>query len=108
MAAAGDKVMDIGEQGLTAFHADVPVSINNNQFVLNSMAPIAGFALLDKAYRDPEKSEEELRIEREEKSRLSDKIEPVTRAMLRKEMKIVGWSQNLLKNFSGEVGGRST
>ena len=34
---------------------------------------------------------------------LSDKLVPMDRAFLKKEMKIVGWSSNLLKNASGEV-----
>lgn len=103
MSELGEKVTDIGGQGLSAFHADVPVTIQGNQFVLDSTIPISGFALLDSGYRDPEKSAEELQRDREERSRLMDKVEPVTRPMLRKGMEIVGWSPNLIKNSSGEV-----
>lgn len=94
---------DIGGQGLTAFPVDVAVNIRNNNFVLNTEAPIAGFALLDKSYQDSVKSKEDLKMEAEQKSKLMDKTEPVMRAMIRKKMQIVGWSQNLLKNSSGQV-----
>ncbi|XP_061175870.1 uncharacterized protein LOC133184810 [Saccostrea echinata] len=104
VAKFGDKVPDVGGQGLTAFHADIQVTVQNNNFVLNTDAPIAGFALLNKAYKDPSRSEEELKKESEEKSRLMDKVEPVMRTVMRKEMEIVGWSQNLIKNSSGEEG----
>lgn len=105
VVVVGDKVMDIGEQGLIVMYVDISVIINNNQFVLNFMVFIVGFVLLDKVFKDFLKFEEEFRNEREEKFRLLDKIELVIRVMLRKEMEIVGWFQNLLKNFSGEVGG---
>lgn len=64
---------------------------------------MCGFALLDKTYEEDKKTPEEVEKEENEKQILMDKMEPLQRSMIRKELVIVGWSQNLLKNASGEV-----
>ncbi|XP_076109505.1 uncharacterized protein LOC143078527 [Mytilus galloprovincialis] len=60
------------------------------------------FALLDKSYKDKTISESQLKEEEQEKHKLADKALPMNIAVTRKEMTVVGWSPNLLKNASGE------
>ena len=91
--------------GYTAHTADIPVSITDNQVELYiKNYTICSFCILDpQVYKEKVKSLEEREREDRERQRLADLAEPLARTMIRKERKIVGWSQNLLVNASGEV-----
>ncbi|KAJ8300007.1 hypothetical protein KUTeg_021526, partial [Tegillarca granosa] len=95
-------------KGYTAYYADFPLTISENVLKIslprNPCTEMCGFALLDKTYEEAKKTAEEIRKEENEKQILMDKMEPLQRSMIRKELVIVGWSQNLLKNASGEAG----
>ena len=45
-------------EGLTARQVEMPVTISNNQLVIDMRGFIAGFALLEKSYKDKELSAE--------------------------------------------------
>jgi nephrocystin-3 len=83
----------------------VDVTVKNNKLVVYTKdLQMSAFALLDASFRDDAKSALEQKSEKELKQKLSDSLEPLTRTQIRKKMEIVGWSQNLLQNASGEVG----
>ncbi|KAL3870127.1 hypothetical protein ACJMK2_042738, partial [Sinanodonta woodiana] len=90
----------------TSYYGNVPVTVHNGQLELYAVdsTMISGFALLDSAYKDETMTEEELTEEEQVKSLLSEQIQTIKRALLRKKITLVGWSQNLLQNASGENG----
>ncbi|CAG2252128.1 NPHP3 [Mytilus edulis] len=63
---------------------------------------LCAFALLDNSYKDKAIAENQLKEEEQEKHKLADKALPMNITVTRKEMTVVGWSPNLLKNASGE------
>lgn len=64
---------------------------------------ICAFALLEKSFKDKKKTDKQIKEEEAEKHKLADKAIPLDTTATRKTITIIGWSQNLLKNASGEV-----
>ncbi|XP_072040846.1 uncharacterized protein [Amphiura filiformis] len=58
-------------------------------------------------YMITEQSEEDEKNDALEAHKLSDQLVPMERTFLKKEMKIAGWSSNLLLNSTGEAGDMS-
>ncbi|XP_063416779.1 uncharacterized protein LOC134699017 [Mytilus trossulus] len=96
---------------LTAYHVDINVEITENCLLIQSRSGsdvyknsdyMYAFALLDNSYKDKTISESQFKEEEQEKHKLADKALPMNIAVTRKEMTVVGWSPNLLKNASGE------
>ncbi|CAG2215023.1 NPHP3 [Mytilus edulis] len=95
----------------TAYSVDINVEITENCLLIQSRSGsdvyknsdyMCAFALLDNSYTDKTISERQLKEEEQEKHKLADKALPMNIAVTRKEMTVVGWSPNLLKNASGE------
>jgi hypothetical protein len=59
--------------------------------------------LLDSTYKDKVPTKIQLREETEEKQKLADEVPPLDTITTRKDITIVGYSPNLLKNATGEV-----
>ncbi|KAK3101549.1 hypothetical protein FSP39_004391 [Pinctada imbricata] len=102
--AAKDKAPTHLTPNLTAYYADIPVTVTEGQIVLDTKLYIGGFALLDKDYKDPVKSQTEMEEENQERQVLMNKLDPLVRSVELKKLTVVGWSPNLLKNASGELG----
>ncbi|VDI38996.1 Hypothetical predicted protein [Mytilus galloprovincialis] len=112
------KINDIIEASgnlktLTAYSVDINVEITENCLLIQSRSGsdvyknsdyMYAFALLDNSYKDKTISESQLKEEEQEKHKLADKALPMNIAVTRKEMTVVGWSPNLLKNASGDIG----
>ncbi|XP_076110507.1 uncharacterized protein LOC143079164 [Mytilus galloprovincialis] len=110
------KINDIMEasgnlKSNTAYSVDINVEITENCLLIQSRSGsdvyknsdyMYAFALLDNSYTDKTISESQLKEEDQEKHKLADKALPMNIAVTRKEMTVVGWSPNLLKNASGE------
>lgn len=92
-------------EGYSAHTAEVPVTISNHTLdLMLRRSTICAFCVLDmKHFKPAEKSPDEKEEEEKEKQRLTETLEPLTRSIMKKERKIIGWSQNLLVNASGEV-----
>lgn len=83
---------------------EAPVTVTNNKLALHMKnQEICGFALLDSNYVEKVKSKAEKEEDERVRQHLCNTLEPLTRSMLMKKMEIVGWSQNLLENASGQV-----
>ncbi|XP_033745872.1 LOW QUALITY PROTEIN: uncharacterized protein LOC117331312 [Pecten maximus] len=95
--------------GYTTYIADVPVSVTDNTLSIRSAKQaICAFALLDESkFEEKKQTAEQIKEEQSEKQKLMDTIDPLGRSLTRKQLKIVGWSANLLKNGSGEEGNLS-
>ncbi|XP_069101362.1 uncharacterized protein [Argopecten irradians] len=93
-------------KGYTTYIVDVPVQVTENKLhIQSSKQAICAFAVLDgKKFQEKKQTAEEMTEEQTQKQRLIDTIDPLGRSLTRKELKIVGWSANLLKNGSGEEG----
>jgi len=63
--------------------------------------PICAFALLDGSYKEEALAADTMTAADQE--RLAQAVQPLQGSVTRKNMTIVGWSPNLLKNSSGEV-----
>ncbi|XP_060078987.1 uncharacterized protein LOC132558436 [Ylistrum balloti] len=92
--------------GYTTYLADVPLDVTNNTLTIrSSKQAICAFALLDKEkFKEKKPTPEQAKEEQTQKQTLMDTINPLVRSLSRKQLKIVGWSANLLKNGSGEEG----
>ncbi|XP_072041437.1 TPR repeat-containing protein DDB_G0287407-like, partial [Amphiura filiformis] len=55
-------------------------------------------------YKEPKPTRDEVHTEMIEKQKISDNLVPLDRAFSLKEMKLAGWSYNLLQNASAELG----
>jgi hypothetical protein len=85
--------------------AEIPVSIENGALSLRlTQSHLAAFCVLNpKEYKAKERSHAEKEQDEKERQHLSQTLEPLKRTIMKKARKIVGWSQNLLVNASGEV-----
>ncbi|VDI39379.1 Hypothetical predicted protein [Mytilus galloprovincialis] len=98
--------------GPTCYCVDINVDIHSNFFEIESESKdvhrhadqICAFALLDMTYSDKIFTESQKKQEYIERQKVIDKIPPLTTINTRKNMSIVGWSQNLLHNPTGENG----
>ncbi|XP_063416845.1 uncharacterized protein LOC134699089 isoform X1 [Mytilus trossulus] len=98
--------------GPTCYCVDINVDINSNFLQIESESKdvhrhadqICAFALLDMTYSDKIVTESQRKQEYIERQKVIDKIPPLTTINTRKNMSIVGWSQNLLHNPTGENG----
>ncbi|XP_052059702.1 uncharacterized protein LOC127700331 [Mytilus californianus] len=109
------KIKDSMEAGdlksTTAYYVDINVEITENCLLIHSQSGsdvyansdyLCAFALLDKSYKDKAIAVSQIKEEDQEKHRLADKALPMNITVTRKEITVVGWSPNLLKNASGE------
>ncbi|XP_063442021.1 uncharacterized protein LOC134722338 [Mytilus trossulus] len=109
------KIKDKMEAGdlksTTAYYVDINVEITDNSLLMHSQSGsdvytnadyLCAFALLDNSYKDKAIPDCQLQEVEQEKHTLADKALPMNIAVTRKEMTVVGWSPNLLKNASGE------
>lgn len=91
--------------GYHAHTADVPVTVSENQLnICSKDTALCAFALLDEDFpcNKSSRSKEERNALKEETVKLTESVAPIARTLLKKKMKIIGWSQNLLQNASGE------
>ncbi|XP_033109970.1 uncharacterized protein LOC117111193 [Anneissia japonica] len=65
-------------------------------------ARLAGLLITDMTYEEPQPSDDEVAKEIEIKTELADNLFPLDRSLAKKQIKIAGWSSNLLENASGE------
>lgn len=92
--------------GYHAHTADVPVTVSENQLnICSKDTALCAFALLDEDFpcNKSSRPKEERNAFKEEAVKLTESVAPIARTLLKKKMKIIGWSQNLLQNASGEV-----
>ncbi|XP_071484949.1 uncharacterized protein [Diadema antillarum] len=100
-------------EGLTGKTCEVPLSVSENDgtciYFNTNGGDVRPSALLvyDKNFVEPSLSDEEKTEEKKKKQELADKLLPISRSFVMKEMKIAGWSANLLQNASGEIGNMS-
>ncbi|ELU12329.1 hypothetical protein CAPTEDRAFT_189472 [Capitella teleta] len=91
------------------FMAEIAVSISNNELSIEvTNSTLSAFCLLNKReHKEKIKSQTEEDEDEMERQKLSESLEPLKRTIMKKARKIVGWSQNLLVNASGESGDMS-
>lgn len=93
--------------GYHAHTADVPVTVSEHQInICSKDTALCAFALLDGDFpcnKSSRSKEEERNALKEDTVKLTESVAPIARTLLKKKMKIIGWSQNLLQNASGEV-----
>lgn len=86
--------------GYHARHADVSVIVSTNKLEICSRdTALCAFALLNKDFPSRKSNKKE---EKRKENELSESVPPIARTFLKKKMKIIGWSENLLQNASGE------
>ncbi|XP_063951363.1 uncharacterized protein LOC129253865 [Lytechinus pictus] len=95
--------------GTTAKTCEVPITVGDEGTTLTFQTDggdvcVSGILVYDKNFKEPTLTPEEQEKETKTKQELADKLLPLSRTFSLKEMKIAGWSQNLLENASGENG----
>ena len=79
----------------------------NEVTICSKDTALCGLALLEEDFpckkSDSIKQEEEKMLKGDNKQNLTEFVQPIARTLLKKKMKIIGWSENLLQNASGEV-----
>ncbi|XP_064632184.1 uncharacterized protein LOC135490720 isoform X2 [Lineus longissimus] len=92
--------------GYTARYADLgPVKASNSRLHISvKSGMICAFAVLGDSYKEKHKDSTQIQAENDMKQKLCDEAEPLSRTVIKKQMAIVGWSQNLLQNASAEEG----
>ncbi|XP_071959587.1 uncharacterized protein [Antedon mediterranea] len=111
-----DKVTEATEKiqekvpGLSLKFTDIETKVENNKLKLffgtvsnGPGARPSALVVTDKTYVEPKLTEMELAEEAKSKVELANNLVPLDRAMSKKEIKIAGWSSNLLENASGET-----
>ncbi|XP_041454385.1 uncharacterized protein LOC121407396 [Lytechinus variegatus] len=99
--------------GTTAKTCEVPITVEDEKEATLSFHTngddvcLSGILVYDKNFKEPTLTTEEKQKEMKIKQELADKLLPFNRTFSLKEMKIAGWSQNLLENASGENGDMS-
>ncbi|XP_030831949.1 TPR repeat-containing protein DDB_G0287407 [Strongylocentrotus purpuratus] len=98
--------------GTTAKTCEVPIKVEKENTTLSFRTNgddvcLSGILVYDKDFKEPTLTPEERQKETKIKQELADKLLPLNRTFSLKEMKIAGWSKNLLENASGENGDMS-
>ncbi|XP_038058559.1 uncharacterized protein LOC119729838 [Patiria miniata] len=98
--------------GYTAKVVSIPFESSGNKVKLNfdnykSKCLLSAIVVHDDTYKEPIQSRDEKKQEREVKQKLADTLVALDRSFSMKQMKIAGWSSNLLSNPSGERGDMS-
>ncbi|XP_033109971.1 uncharacterized protein LOC117111194 [Anneissia japonica] len=99
-----DKVPD-----MTLKYTDIGTVVDDGKLLLsfesfnnNPTARLAGLLITDMTYKVPQPSDDEVAKEIKSKIELADNLFPLDRSLAKKQIKIAGWSSNLLENASGE------
>ncbi|XP_022088563.1 uncharacterized protein LOC110978130 isoform X2 [Acanthaster planci] len=98
--------------GYTAKVVSIPFNCSRNKVNLtfdnyNEKCLLSAFMIHDDTYKEPVQSQKEKEQDREAKQMLADTLVALDRTFSMKQMKIAGWSSNLLSNPSGESGDMS-
>ncbi|XP_071959589.1 uncharacterized protein [Antedon mediterranea] len=101
--------------GLSLKFTDIETKVDNKKLKMlfgavnnGPGARLSALVVTDKTYVEPKPSEDELAEEVKSKLELADNLVPLNRTLSKKEIKIAGWSSNLLENASGEAADMSS